>query len=81
MRVISPNHNHMPSYYQSGLGKLDNSPYGNPSMPSQQGSSSSNHQEQFKQPSNEELFHALKDEINRDNKALLWVPWAQAQFP
>ena len=31
-------------------------------MPSQQGSSSSYHQEQFRQPSDEELFCALKDE-------------------
>ena len=44
-------------------------------MRSQQGSSSSYHQEQFQQPSDEELFHALNDEINRDNEAL------QIKFP
>ena len=44
-------------------------------MPSQQGSSSSCYQEQFQQPFDEELFHALKDEINKDNEAL------QRRFP
>ena len=44
-------------------------------MPSQQGSSSSCYQEQFRQPFDEELFHALKDEINKDNEAL------QRRFP
>ena len=39
-------------------------------MLSQQESSSSYHQEQFRQPYDEELFRTLKDEINRDNKAL-----------
>ena len=39
-------------------------------MLSQQECSSSYHQEQFRQPSDEELFYTLKDEINRDNKAL-----------
>ena len=44
-------------------------------MPSQQGSSSSYYQDQFQQPSNEELLCALNDEINRDNEAL------QRRFP
>ena len=35
-----------------------------------QGSSSSYYQEQFRQPFDEELFLALKEEIKRDNKAL-----------
>ena len=35
-----------------------------------QGSSSSYYQEQFQQPSDEELFLALKEEIKRDNEAL-----------
>ena len=35
-----------------------------------QGSSNSYYQEQFRQPSNEELFLALKEEIKRDNEAL-----------
>ena len=35
-----------------------------------QGSSSSIYQEQFRQPFDEELFLALKEEIKRDNKAL-----------
>ena len=61
---------YMSSYNHSGKGTLDNSPYGNPSIPSQQGSSGFYYQEQFQQPSDEELFRALKDEINRDNEAL-----------
>ena len=44
-------------------------------MPSQQGSSSSYYQEQFRQPSDEELFLALKEDIKRDNEAL------QMRFP
>ena len=39
-------------------------------MPSQQRSSSSYYQKQFRQPSDEELFLALKEEIKRDNEAL-----------
>ena len=35
-----------------------------------QGSSSSYYQEQFRQPFDEELFLALKEEIKRDNEAL-----------
>ena len=44
-------------------------------MPNQQGSSSSYYQEQFRQPSNEEIFLALKEDIKRDNEAL------QMRFP
>ena len=44
-------------------------------MPSQQGISSSYYQEQFRQPSYEELFLALKEDIKRDNEAL------QMRFP
>ena len=44
-------------------------------MPSQQGGSSSYHQEQFQQPFDEKLLRSLKDEINRDNEAL------QIRFP
>ena len=35
-----------------------------------QGSSSSYYQEKFQQPSDEELFLTLKEEIKRDNEAL-----------
>ena len=35
-----------------------------------QGSSSSNYQQQFRQPSDEELFLALKEKTKRDNEAL-----------
>ena len=35
-----------------------------------QRSSSSNYQEQFRKPSDEDLFLALKEEIKRDNEAL-----------
>ena len=36
--------------------------------------SSSYYQQQFLQPSNEELFFALKEEIKRDNEALkMWL--------
>ena len=35
-----------------------------------QESSSSYYQEQFRQPSDEELFYALKEEIKRDNETL-----------
>ena len=44
-------------------------------MPSQQGSSSSYYQEQFRHPSDEELFLTLKEDIKRDNEAL------QMRFP
>ena len=44
-------------------------------MSSQYGSSSSYYQEQFQQPSDEELFLALKEDIKRDNEAL------QIRFP
>ena len=44
-------------------------------MPNQQGSSSFYYQEQFRQPSNEEIFLALKEDIKRDNEAL------QMRFP
>ena len=40
-------------------------------MSSQQGSSSSYHQEQFRKPFDEELLRALNDEINRDNEAVM----------
>ena len=39
-------------------------------MPSQQGSSSSYYQEQFRQPFDKELFLSLKEEIKMDNEAL-----------
>ena len=45
------------------------SPIDHPIMESQ-GSSSSNYQEQFQQPSDEKLLLSLKEEIKRDNEAL-----------
>ena len=59
----------MPSYNHSGWETHENLSIGHPIMQSQ-GSSSSNYQEQFRQPSDEELFLALKEEIKRDNEAL-----------
>ena len=66
---VSQPHSYMPSYNHSGWGTHDNLSYGRPIMQSQ-GSSSSNYQEKFRQPSDGELFLALKEEIKRDNEAL-----------
>ena len=71
---ISQPHNYMLSYNHSGWGTYGNISYGYPSVQSI-GSSSSYYQEQLRQPSNEELFLALKEEIKRDNEALqIWFP-------
>ena len=61
--------NIMPSYNDSGWGTYDNFSHNHPIMQNQ-GSSSSYYQEQFRQPYDEELFLALKEEIKRDNEAL-----------
>ena len=66
---ISQPHSNMPSYNHSGWGTHDIFSYGHPNMQSQE-SSSFYYQEQFRQPFDEELFLALKEEIKRDNKAL-----------
>ena len=59
----------MPSYNHSSWWTYDNLSYGHPIMQSQV-SSSSNYQEQFRQPFDKELFLALKEEVKRDNEAL-----------
>ena len=66
---FSQTHSYMPSYNHSGWGTHDNLFYDHPITQSQ-GSSSSYFQEQFRKPSDEELFLALKEEIKRDNEAL-----------
>ena len=59
----------MSSYNHAGWGTHRNISYGHPSVQPQEGSSSY-YQEQFQQPSDEELFLALKEESKRDNEAL-----------
>ena len=71
---FSQPHNIFPSYHHSGWGTYDNFSYGNLSIQSQE-SSSSYFQEQIKQPSDDELFLALKEEIEKDKEALeFWWP-------
>ena len=64
----------MSSHNHAGWGTHGNISYGHPSVHPYEGSISY-YQEQFQQSFDEELFHALKDEINRDNEAL------QRRFP
>ena len=65
---FSQPHSNIPSYYHLGWGTYDNFSYGNPSMQGQE-SSSSYYQEQIRQPSFEEQFLALKEEIKKENDA------------
>ena len=66
---LSQPHNIMPSYNYLGWETFGNISYGHPSVQPQE-SSSSFYQEQFRQPSEEELFIALKEEIKKDKEAL-----------
>ena len=58
----------MPSYYHLGWRTYEYFSYGNPSIQSQEGSSS-NYQEQIRQPSFEEQFLALLEETMKENDA------------
>ena len=71
MRVTSlkPTAIYMSSYNNLGWGTHDNISYGHPIMQNQ-GSSSSYYQEQFRKPSDEELFLVFREEIKKDNEAL-----------
>ena len=56
----------MPSYYYLGWRTYEDFSYGSQNFQSQ-GSSSYNYQEPIQQPSDEELFYALLNEIKKDN--------------
>ena len=58
----------MSSYYHSGWRKYEDFSYGSPNF-QRQGGSSYNYQEQIQQPSNEELFYVLLNEMKKDHDA------------
>ena len=59
-------HNIIPSYYHSSWMTYQEFSYGRPNFQNQ-GSSSYKYQEQILQPSDEEQFYALLNEIKKDN--------------
>ena len=61
-------HNIIPSYYHSGWRTYEDFSYRSQNFQSQ-GGSSYNYQEQIQQPSNEERFYALLNEMKKDNAA------------
>ena len=69
MGYVSELEKYIASYHHPNWGTYDNFYYEYPSTQIQD-SSSSYFQEQVMQPSEEELFLALKDEIKKDNEAL-----------
>ena len=58
----------MPSYYRSSWRTYEDFSYGSPNFQIQ-GGSRYNYKEQFQQPSDEELFYALLNEMKEDNDA------------
>ena len=70
----------MPSYYHSVWRTYEDFSYGNISIQSQEGLSS-NYQEQIRQPSFEEKFHALLEETKKENEDLeKWFPNIEANM-